>query len=201
MTLNEQHKHILLQVAKASIVHGFDTGMPLRGLVSEDPLLSTPGAAFVTLNRYGQLRGCIGSLQAYRPLIEDVADNAFKAAFSDPRFPPLSRAETAGLSVEVSVLTPPTPIEECDSPHALLRQLTPFEDGLIIDDGVHRATFLPSVWEQLPNPEDFLRQLMAKAGMTAWSPSMRCWRYHTVKFAAPWEAIAPLATELVQKVG
>ncbi len=190
--LNDHHKKTLLQVAKASIEHGFDTGVPLRGLSSEDPVLGAPGAAFVTLNRFGQLRGCIGSLQAYRPLVEDVAENAFNAAFQDPRFPPLSRTETEGLSVEVSVLTPPEPIEGCDSPVALLRQLKPFEDGLIIDDGVHRATFLPSVWEQLPKPEDFLRHLMAKAGMSAWSPNMRCWRYHTVKFAAPWSAIEPL---------
>ncbi len=193
MALDARQRITLLQVAKASIERGFDTGAPLRGLTSEDPVLSTPGAAFVTLNRSGRLRGCIGSLQAYRPLIEDVAENAFNAAFRDPRFPPLTTAETEGLTVEVSVLTPPVPMQGCETPQGLLAQLKPFEDGLIIDDGAHRATFLPSVWAQLPDPEDFLRHLMAKAGMRSWSANTRCWRYHTVKFEAPWEAIEPLA--------
>lgn len=192
MHLNETQKQALLQVAKASIEHGFETGHPLRGVRSEDPVLNAPGAAFVTLNRHGQLRGCIGSLQAYRPLIEDVGENAFNAAFQDPRFPPLTPAETEGLTVEVSVLTPPVPMEGCETPQGLLAQLKPFEAGLIIDDGVHRATFLPSVWEQLPDKVQFVQHLMAKAGMTAWSPNMRCWRYHTLKFEAPWAQIPAL---------
>ena len=193
MTLNDTQKQTLLAVAKASIEQGFRAGQPLRGLRSEDEQLNEPGAAFVTLNRHGQLRGCIGSLQAYRPLIEDVADNAFNAAFRDPRFAPLSEAETERLTVEVSVLTPPEPIPDCATADDLLRQLVPFEDGLIIDDGVHRATFLPSVWEQLPDKVQFLTHLMAKAGMRGWSPTMRCWRYHTLKFEAPWAGIPPLS--------
>lgn len=189
MRLSEQQKQTLLQVAKASIIHGFETGQPLRDLHSEEPALNEQGAAFVTLNRHGQLRGCIGSLQAYRPLVQDVAENAFNAAFQDPRFPPLTPAETEGLFVEVSVLTPPVPMSGCETLEGLLTQLKPFEDGLIIDDGVHRATFLPSVWEQLPDKVQFVQHLMVKAGMTHWSPNMCCWRYHTLKFAAPWEAI------------
>ena len=190
MNLTPQQQHTLLSTAKGSIEHGFRTGQPLQNVQTEDKQLKKEGAAFVTLNRHGQLRGCIGSLQAYRPLIEDVAENAFNAAFRDPRFPPLTPEETHGLTVEISVLTPPEPLSDCTTPEALLRQLHPFEDGLIIDDGLHRATFLPSVWEQLPDKVQFLTHLMAKAGMTAWSPAMRCWRYHTLKFAAPWEEIA-----------
>ena len=189
MTLTPHQQQTLLSTAKGSIEHGFRTGQPLRNVRTEDRVLEREGAAFVTLNRHGQLRGCIGSLQAYRPLIEDVADNAFNAAFRDPRFPPLTPAETEGLTVEISVLTPPEAMTDCTTPEALLRQLRPFEDGLIIDDGLHRATFLPSVWEQLPDKVQFLTHLMAKAGMTAWSPAMRCWRYHTIRFEAPWETI------------
>lgn len=184
-----EQQTLLLQVAKASINHGFHTGQPLRNVRVDDAALMEDGAAFVTLNRRSSLRGCIGSLQAYRPLVEDVAENAFNAAFRDPRFPPLTPEETDDLDVEISVLTPPEPMTNCSSPEALLAQLKPFEDGLIIDDGVHRATFLPSVWEQLPDKVQFLQHLMAKAGMTHYSPSMRCWRYHTVKFAKPWRDI------------
>jgi AmmeMemoRadiSam system protein B/AmmeMemoRadiSam system protein A len=108
--------------------------------------LAAPGAAFVTLKRHGHLRGCIGSPLAWRPLVEDVCDNAVKAAFADPRFPPLGAGERDGLTVSVSVLTAPEPVRftgEAD----LLAQMRPRRDGLIIEDRGHRALFLPAVWD------------------------------------------------------
>ena len=128
-------------------------------------VLQKPAAAFVTLYRDGRLRGCIGSLTSWRPLAEEVADNAVKAALNDPRFPPLSGSELDGLEISVSVLTAPESLvwrDEAD----LLAQLRPRRDGLIIDDGQHRALFLPAVWEQLPDPQAFLAHLKQKAGMT-----------------------------------
>ena len=127
--------------------------------------LQEPGAAFVTLHRNGSLRGCIGSLAAHRPLAADVAANAVSAALNDPRFPPLTAAELDGLEISVSVLTPPEPIAWRDEAD-LLARLRPRQDGLIIEDGPHRALFLPAVWEQLPEPRDFLAHLKQKAGMS-----------------------------------
>ncbi|HIJ37296.1 MAG TPA: AmmeMemoRadiSam system protein B [Rhodospirillaceae bacterium] len=131
------------------------------------------GAAFVTLHRQGQLRGCIGSVTAWRPLRVDVADNALKAAFEDPRFPPVTAAELSDLEISVSVLTPPEPLTFTDEAD-LLRKLRPRIDGLIIEEGARRALFLPAVWEQLPNPEDFLGHLKQKAGMPARPLSANC---------------------------
>ncbi|HIJ62447.1 MAG TPA: AmmeMemoRadiSam system protein B [Rhodospirillaceae bacterium] len=127
--------------------------------------LQAPAAAFVTLSLHGRLRGCIGSLSAWRPLAEEVADNAVKAALNDPRFAPVSEAELDGLEISVSVLTPAEPIAWRDEAD-LLGKLQPRRDGLIIDDGQHRAVFLPAVWEQLPDPHDFLAHLKQKAGLT-----------------------------------
>ena len=108
-------------------------------------VLIQPAATFVTLHHNESLRGCIGSLQAYRSLVEDIAGNAYSAAFQDPRFSPLKEAELAGLEVEHSVLSAPQEIEDCQTKQELLESLVPFEDGLIISDGLRRATFLPSV--------------------------------------------------------
>jgi len=123
----------------------------------ENPRLHQTGACFVTLESSGSLRGCIGSLNARRPLAEDVLHNARAAAFDDPRFPPLHGAELAGVEISISVLTPPEPFpvkNEAD----LLQSLRPGVDGLLLEDGAYRATFLPSVWEQLPTPAAFLAQ-------------------------------------------
>lgn len=149
---------------------------------SEPALLTRPGACFVTLKRNGQLRGCIGSPQAWRPLGEDVVDNAVKAAFADPRFAPLTAPELDDLSLSVSVLTPPVPmrfVNEAD----LLGQLRPRVDGLIIEEGGRRALFLPAVWEQLPDPAEFLAHLKAKAGMPIdhWSPHFKASRFQAVE--------------------
>lgn len=149
---------------------------------ADDPALAHPGACFVTLKRHGALRGCIGSPMAWRPLGEDVVDNAAKAAFGDPRFAPLSAPELDGLTLSVSVLTPPVPMR-FDSELDLLGQLRPGVDGLIIEDGGRRALFLPSVWEQLPDPAQFLAHLKHKAGMAIdhWSPHFKASRFEAVE--------------------
>ncbi len=127
------------------------------------PRLSQPGATFVTLTLEGRLRGCIGTLEARQPLIEDVREHAVSAALQDYRFPPVRLAEVDRLRIEISRLTPPQPLDY-DSPLDLLRQLRPGIDGVVIRDEGRRATFLPQVWQSLPDPEDFLDQLCLKMG-------------------------------------
>jgi len=174
----------LLDLARRSIAHGLDHHRPLAvDPTHYRPPLSDRLAAFVTLNRAGQLRGCIGHLEAMQPLVRDVADNAYAAAFQDPRFPPLTRAEQTGLEVHISVLSPAEPMtftSEAD----LLAQIRPGIDGLILTDGQLRGTFLPSVWESLPDPRDFLIHLKRKAGLPAghWSDRLRVARYTTESF-------------------
>jgi AmmeMemoRadiSam system protein A len=130
------------------------------------------------------LRGCIGHLEATLPLVEDVAENAFSAAFRDPRFPALRDTEYAALELHISVLTPAEPLD-CNSESDLLRQMRPYQDGLILAEGLRRGTFLPSVWEQLPEPREFLRHLKRKAGLPDdyWSPSLQIYRYETESFS------------------
>ncbi len=136
----------------------------------------------MTLHHNKTLRGCIGSLQAYRSLIEDIAGNAFSAAFQDPRFAPLKEQELAGLEVEHSILSIPQVIEECQTKQQLLGKLVPFEDGLIISDGLRRATFLPSVSAQLQDKSHFVEHLIQKAGITSWSESIMYERYSVSAF-------------------
>lgn len=175
--MTPEQKHQLLGLARQSIAYGVEHGrvMPVP---DGDPVLARPGACFVTLNRHGELRGCIGSLQAWRPLLADVVDNAYKAAFEDPRFPPLSREELADLQIHLSLLSPTEPMH-FTSEQDLLRQLRPGIDGLVLEDGWRRATFLPQVWESLPDPAAFLSQLKRKAGLPAhhWSDTLRAERY------------------------
>lgn len=142
-------------------------------------------ATFVTLEIGGALRGCIGVLEAIRPLVVDVARNAFAAAFEDPRFPRLTRAELPRLDIHISVLTPPEPMH-FDSEADLLRQIRPGIDGLILEDRGRRGTFLPSVWEQLPKPDEFFEHLRHKAGLPGgyWSETLIVSRYTTESFGA-----------------
>lgn len=121
-------------------------------------------ATFVTLTKQGKLRGCIGSLEAHRSLIEDIQQNALHAAFSDPRFPPLTKAELADIKIEISILTPPQKLEYSDADD-LLEKLKVGEDGVIIRKDWHSATYLPQVWEDLPNKKEFLSSLCVKAGL------------------------------------
>lgn len=148
------------------------------------PFLERQGATFVTLTRDGQLRGCIGSLQAHRSLREDVLANAEAAAFRDPRFEPLTFDELRAVRVEVSLLSPPEPMTFTGEA-GLLAQLRPGTDGLIIEQAGRRATFLPQVWETLPEPARFLAELKRKAGLPADSgdEGLRAWRYTVTKWA------------------
>lgn len=175
--MNDQQRQQLQQTALQSIQHGLDQGLPLKP-ATDDALLLAPGASFVTLQLQGALRGCIGSLQAHRSLIDDVAQNAFSAAFRDPRFAPVSARELPLLEIHISLLSDTTPMQFQDEAD-LLRQLRPGIDGLVLSAGQHRSTFLPQVWEQLPQPVDFLRQLKCKAGLPAnyWGPDLHVQRY------------------------
>jgi hypothetical protein len=155
------------------------TGRPLKIDLADFPSeLTEHRATFVTLQKHHQLRGCIGMLEAVRPLAEDIAENAFLAAFKDPRFPPLADSEFSELEIHISILTPAEPVS-FTSEQDLVSQLQPGIDGLILEEGRRRGTFLPSVWEQLPEPEQFLRHLKQKAGFAPdyWSETIRIYRY------------------------
>ena len=170
----------LLALARASIAHAL--GMP-RAAMEMPPWLKEPGACFVTLTQSGQLRGCIGSLAAHRPLGEDVRANAVAAALRDPRFPALTHAELERTRVEVSVLSPMQPLTFSSEAQALA-QLRPHVDGVVMEYGAHRGTFLPQVWEQLPTPKEFMAQLKRKAGLNAdfWADGVRLQRYTVEKW-------------------
>lgn len=174
----------LIQIARRSIEHGLAYGRPLVVTPSEYQRdLKAVRASFVTLKSAGQLRGCIGHLDAVQPLVVDVAENAFAAAFRDPRFTPLRDAEWPDIDLHLSILTVAEPIHFRDEAD-LIAQLRPGEDGLILQDGPNRGTFLPSVWDSLPEPLDFLAQLKSKAGLAAnhWSTQMQVSRYRTESF-------------------
>jgi MEMO1 family protein len=175
----------LIDLVRRSIVFGLDTGQAPHLVANAElaSLLAAPGAAFVTLRRReGALRGCIGSAVATRPLIVDVVQHAFNAAFRDPRFPRLDWLELAGLSLSVSVLTPPEPMK-FSSEADLLAQLRPGVDGLIIEDQGLRSLFLPSVWEEIPEQRQFLAVLKLKAGLPAehFSPEFRAQRFRSIE--------------------
>ena len=153
---------------------------------ADDPALAQPGAVFVTLTQHGELRGCIGSLEAHRTLDADVRSNAKAAAFGDPRFMPLSEDELARTRVEVSLLTPASPIEFTDQDDAI-RQLRPSMDGVILEWHGRRGTFLPQVWESLPERRSFFTHLKQKAGLPAdfWAPDVKLYRYEVRKWKEP----------------
>jgi len=186
--LAEPERQWLLLLARRSIRHGLDTGAAVPVDLSAQPeALQADGAAFVTLHLDGQLCGCIGHLEPIQPLALDVADNAFAAAFRDPRFPPVRDAQFDNLHIEISVLTPSRPIAFA-SEDELIAALRPGIDGVILAEtsagAERRGTFLPSVWEQLPQPRDFLRHLKLKAGLSPehWSSGIRAWRYGSEAF-------------------
>ena len=179
MSLTEKNAKILLQVAKKSILNGLETQQPLQVKPSDyDEELRQIRATFVTLEINKQLRGCIGTLIAQRPLVSDVAYHAYAAAFSDPRFPKLQRSEYPTLDIHISILSPPEPMTY-ESEEDLIQQLRPGIDGLILSDGFHQGTFLPSVWESLREPRDFLQHLKQKAGLPSdyWSNTIKLERY------------------------
>lgn len=170
----------LLTLARNAIAARF--GLPVTP-VGDLPELHHPGAVFVTLTQRGNLRGCIGSLEAWRPLRQDVHENALAAAFRDPRFEPLSADELPITRVEVSLLTPAQPISFTSEADALA-QLQPEIDGVIFTAGSRRSTFLPQVWEQLPDPAVFMAHLKQKAGLPAnyWGPNVELERYQVKKW-------------------
>lgn len=179
MSLTKAQQQTLLELARNSIQHGLKTGRPLSVNVTDLPAeLTVKRATFVTLEKHHQLRGCIGMLEAVRPLVEDIAENAFAAAFKDPRFPPLQTDEFDQLEIHLSILSTPE-ILSFSSEQELLSQIQPGIDGLILQEGHRRGTFLPSVWGQLPDPKQFLKHLKQKAGFSPdyWSDSIQVLRY------------------------
>lgn len=162
LTLEEKVK--LLSLARQALEAGVN-GQPRErlDLARLGGHLIEPGASFVTLTIGGQLRGCIGALEAYQPLAEDVCEHAVAAALEDPRFPPVRPEELEQINIEVSRLTRPVPLEY-KTPEELPGRLRPHVDGLILQDGFRRATFLPQVWEKIPDPADFLDNLCYKMG-------------------------------------
>jgi AmmeMemoRadiSam system protein A len=182
--LTSEDRATLLRVARQSIEHGLRHGRPMRVDPADfaEPLRPIR-ATFVTLQLAGKLRGCIGTLEAREPLVIDVAEHSYAAAFEDPRFEPLSIDEFPELEVHISILSPAEPIR-FDSEKDLLAQLQPGIDGLILRLGHRRATFLPSVWESLREPGQFLAHLKQKAGLApdSWSDRMEFERYGTDSF-------------------
>ncbi len=183
--LSPEERKYLLKLARDSITKAvLNQPIPKIDRESLTPALREPGASFVTLTIEGDLRGCIGSLEAHQSLADDVQERAVQAALEDYRFPPLSAEEIDLVNIEVSRLTHPVPLKY-ENPEDLPGLLNPGEDGVILQQGYRRATFLPQVWEQLPDPEDFLSHLCAKMGAT---PSL--WRntvlqvgiYHVEEF-------------------
>ena len=179
----------LLEIARASLEHGLARGCALdvvpRG---ESAALAAPGASFVTLRSAdASLRGCVGTLEPTRALAADVAENAYRAGFCDPRFEPLRAAELAGLALSVSLLGAPERLA-VRSEAELAGALRPGEDGLILRLGTLRATFLPEVWEALPDPTEFVRALLHKAGLPAFSEQIEAHRYATLSIHGGAEA-------------
>ena len=182
--MDDGHGTLLAWLAAGAV------GARLRGLAVPDAApepepLREPGASFVTLECGGRLRGCVGSLDAVRPLWRDVVRNALRA-MHDPRLPAVTPADWPELDVKVSVLTRPetVPVVGADD---LLASLRPGVDGLLLTEGRRRASFLPAVWEKLPEPDRFLDALLVKGGWPAgyWSPGLRAQRYTTVEYRDP----------------
>ena len=182
LTVAEQR--LLLVIARSSICTGpgdYEAGGPdVDGLT---PALREKRAVFVTLTQSARLRGCIGTIEPVAALASAVADSAHSAAYRDPRFPEMRIGELEKTAIEISVLTAKEPLAASNR-KALLAELRPGVDGLLLEDGRHRSTFLPKVWEQLPDVQEFLGQLLATAGLPAdhWSPSLRLHRYQAVTF-------------------
>jgi len=181
MSLNDTNKRVLLDLAYQSIKSGLDTGHPLSiNLRHYAVELAQQTATFVTLEKNKQLRGCIGMLTAVLPLAEDICENAFSAAFKDPRFPPLKQSELTEIDIYLSILSQSVEIE-FTTEKELIAKIRPNIDGLILESGSRRGTFLPSVWQSIPTSEQFLQHLKQKAGLAKhyWSDQIKVYRYTT----------------------
>lgn len=193
MNLDDGIRRRLLTLARSSIAGAFRGEPPPEPPAGAPALLHELRASFVSLKTAAGLRGCIGTLEARRPLALDVVLNARAAAFEDPRFPPLTVPELPQLRIEISVLSAAEPLPAADR-QRLLQSLHPGEDGLILQAGARRATFLPAVWATLADPQQFVAHLFLKAGLPPdyWSRHLRFFRYQAECFAeAPTD---PLAT-------
>lgn len=178
---NAYQRQVLSRLVWQSIEAGLrerQGGPPLRIDIPDELWLHRPAATFVTLEHHGTLRGCIGALEAVLSLGDSVVRNAHGAAFDDPRFAPLNRSELPGLTAEISILTPLRQ-RLVASWAELADALTPARDGVVVRCDGHSATFLPAVWEDLPDPAQFLDQLWRKAGMVPryWDETVRIWTY------------------------
>lgn len=180
MSLSAERKSQMLHLARNAIAAQLNME-PLQS--TENAQLNEHGACFITLTKNGDLRGCIGSLQAYRPLKEDIVQNARAAAFNDPRFRPLTSSELPLVTIEVSVLTEPEAVT-FNSTEELFSLIRPDVDGVIIEKGYHRATFLPQVWLQLPTHPQFFSHLLQKAALPEDTPltDLTVQRYQVEKF-------------------
>ncbi|WP_435626338.1 AmmeMemoRadiSam system protein A [Candidatus Ferrigenium straubiae] len=179
--MQSERGKVLLPIARAAISRALN--MPCA--VDETaPWLSEHGACFVTLTQDGELRGCIGTLQAHRSLLADVKGNAVSAAMHDPRFMPLDAGELDFTTVEISLLSPTTAMDVLDEADALA-QMRPGVDGIVFQCGHYRSTFLPQVWEHFPQPRDFLAMLKRKAGLPDdfWTNEVSLLRYTVTKWS------------------
>ena len=183
-----ENGEILLPIARAAIARVLQVP---RAADESAPWLAEHGACFVTLTQFGELRGCIGSLQAHRSLLDDVKGNAVSAALRDPRFTPLSAEEFDSTTVEVSLLSAILPMVVRDEADALA-QLRPQVDGIVFEYGQYRSTFLPQVWENLARPRDFLAMLRRKAGLPDdfWAAEVKLSRYTVTKWSESEKHIA-----------
>ena len=182
--VSPEHRQILLGTARDSIEMGLKSEQePAIDAGDFPPELGSVRATFVTLKSGDNLRGCIGSARPSRPLIEDVARNAYGAAFRDPRFPPLAASELQEINISISILSEYEPLQ-FESEAELLDQLRPGVDGLMLETSGHRGTLLPAVWSTLPDAATFLRHLKIKAGLPDdyWSEEMKISRYTTESF-------------------
>jgi uncharacterized protein len=186
---------LFLSIAKNTLLEHFALTSELDrdACIRKEPLLGDEGASFVTLHKDGALRGCIGSIIAHRSLFDDIVSNTLSAALHDPRFPPLRQEELSSLDVEVSVLTPPEEINYNDY-EDLCKKIVVGKDGLILQHGGYQGTFLPQVWEQLPNVYEFLEQLSYKAGSSPdiYALHPKIFRYRVKAIEEPFDAIPPL---------
>jgi uncharacterized protein len=166
-TLTDDERQQLLILARQAIQQAVCGGsLVMFDLNCLTPPLRQPGVTFVTLTKNGELRGCVGALEAYQPLVEDVREHAVAAALNDFRFYPIQPDELPQLTIEISRLTIPQLLKYSD-PAELPRLLRPGIDGVILRDGARRSTFLPQVWEKIPDPEEFLSHLCLKMGCPA----------------------------------
>jgi AmmeMemoRadiSam system protein A len=179
-TISNEYGKILLAIARSSISCALNIPMVADETL---PLLAKKGACFVTLTQNGKLRGCIGSLQAHRSLLDDIKSNAVHAALQDSRFDPLTAEEFNNTKIEISLLSPAQAIDFLDEADALA-QLRPHIDGVVFEYRHYRSTFLPQVWEQLPQPREFMAHLKSKAHlpMDFWTPEVKLSRYTIEKF-------------------